>query len=132
MTTILRALLFATIAAVLVTAAGVRSDAAERPAARNPYDGRWSVVINTLRGDCDRTLRYSLRIVGGRVVADEQSYQVAGLVRRDGNIRVVVAEAGRSARGAGRLLGNSGHGLWHTDTGACTGQWVAERRPDDF
>jgi len=130
MNTILRALLFAAIAALLAVGAGLRSDATA--AGRGAYDGRWSVVINTLRGDCDRTLRYSVRIVGGKVQADQQSYQVAGLVSANGSIRVVVAEAGRSASGSGRLSGNSGRGNWRTDTGSCTGQWVAERRMGDY
>ena len=132
MNTILRAMLFAAIAGMLTVAAAARSDAAGRPAGSRAYDGRWSVVIYTLRGDCDRTLRYSVRIVGGRVLADQQNYQVAGLVGANGSIRVVVAEGGRSASGSGRLSGNSGRGNWRTDNGSCGGQWVAERRLADY
>ena len=96
------------------------------------YDGQWSVVIYTLRGDCDRSLRYSLRIVNGRVQPDEQSYRAAGAVAANGAIRVVVAEGGRSASGSGRLVGNSGRGRWRTETGECSGQWTAARRVAEY
>ena len=46
-------------------------------------------------------------------------------------IRVVVAEGDRSASGAGRLAGNAGSGLWHTDRGDCSGDWTAQRRGGD-
>ena len=75
---------------LLITGAGVSSEAI----AANNFDGSWSVVINTLRGDCGSSLRYAVRIVGGRVVGEDASYQVAGAVNPSGAIRVVVAEAG--------------------------------------
>jgi hypothetical protein len=112
------------IGALLVPAVSAPSDAE----ARGLFDGDWSVVINTLRGDCDRSLRYSLRIVDNHVVAGEQSYQAAGRVEANGQIYVVVAEGGRSARGAGRLFGNNGRGQWRTSTGQCAGIWTAVRR----
>ena len=128
MKNVLRSIFVATVAALLVASASLPSNAARRP---NAFDGEWSVVIYTLRGDCDRALRYSLRIVGGRVQSD-QSYQAAGLVSPSGAIRVVVAEGGRSASGSGRLAGNNGRGWWHTDTGSCSGQWTAVRRAAEY
>jgi hypothetical protein len=74
-----RSIFVATIAALLVASASIPSDAASRAARTRAYDGVWSVVIYTLYGDCDRSLRYSLRIADGQVLAEEQSYQVAGL-----------------------------------------------------
>jgi hypothetical protein len=121
---VLRAIFALTIIVLLVTSAGPRSDAK----ARGIYDGEWSVIVYTLRGDCDRALRYSLRIVDNRVLAAEQSYQLSGAVAPGGEIRVTVAEGGRSASGFGRLAGNSGRGQWRTSTGECAGQWTAERR----
>ncbi len=85
-------------------------------------------MIYTLQGDCNRALRYSLRIVNGRVEPEEQNYRAAGAVAPNGSVRVVVAEGGRSANGSGRLVGNSGRGSWRTDTGECSGQWTAVRR----
>ena len=57
------------------------------------FDGSWSVVINTARGDCGSGLRYAVRIVGGRV-GGEGGYSVAGAVAPNGAIRVMVAEQG--------------------------------------
>jgi hypothetical protein len=122
----LRSSFVATLAILLLAAAGVRSDAAPRTA--RAYDGVWSVVIYTEVGDCDRSLRYSVRIADGQVQAGEQSYQISGAVTSRGDIRVMVAEAGRSASGVGRLAGNNGRGQWQTSSGQCAGQWTAVRR----
>jgi hypothetical protein len=124
----LRPIFAVAFAALLVAGSSARSDAV----AAGVYDGNWSVVINTLRGDCGRSLRYSVRIVGNRVISGDQSYQAAGRVSSDGGIRVVVAEGGRSASGIGRLAGNSGRGEWRTTTGECVGNWTAERRPGNW
>ena len=92
------------------------------------YDGAWSVVIQTTRGDCPAGIRAGVRIVGGHVVAQDQSYSVAGLVTSNGAIRVNVSAAGQSAGGFGHMTRKSGHGLWRTSTGECSGRWTAERR----
>jgi hypothetical protein len=118
----------ATIAASLVAGAAAPSEAAAQARRPGSFDGNWSVVINTLRGDCGSSLRYGVRIVGGRVVGEDQNYQVAGAVNANGAIRVMVAEGGRSANGYGRLSGNNGSGVWRTSTGECSGQWLAARR----
>ena len=89
-------------------------------------------MIYTQAGDCPQSLRYSVRIVGGRVLSDDQAYQVAGLVAPNGETRVVVAEHDRSASGVGRLSGNQGQGRWRTSTGECAGQWTAERRQYNY
>jgi hypothetical protein len=123
MKNVLRSIFVATFAALLIAAASVPTEAV----AAN-FDGSWSVVINTLRGDCGSSLRYGVRIIGGRIVGEDQSYQVAGAVNPSGAIRVMVAEGGRSASGVGRLVGNSGSGVWRTTSGECSGQWAAARR----
>ena len=129
MRNVLRLIVGATVAGLLVANAGSPSEAASRAApVVRPFDGTWSVVIYTLYGDCDRSLRYSVRIVDGQVHGNEQSYQVAGAVAANGVIRVTVAEGGRSASGAGRLVGNNGRGQWRTSTGKCAGEWTAVRR----
>jgi hypothetical protein len=119
----LRAIFAAGFATLLITSASVPSDAV----AAGNFDGSWSVVINTLRGDCGSSLRYGVRIVGGHVVGQDGGYSVAGAVAPSGAIRVTVAEGGRSASGVGRLVGNSGSGVWRTSTGECSGQWAAAR-----
>jgi hypothetical protein len=125
---VLRPLLSAVFAALLLATAGIPSDAARRAPARTSYDGVWSVAIYTTRGDCDRAVRAAVRITGGRVSADDQSYQAYGAVGRDGLIRVTVAAGSRSASGSGRLSQNAGSGRWRAATGECSGQWTAERR----
>jgi len=122
---ILRSVFIGLIVGFMATSGTVMSAPPARPSA---FDGEWSVVIRTLRGDCGEALRYRLRIVDGRVVSDDPSYRAAGTVAANGAIRVVVAEGERSASGSGRLLGNAGSGLWRTDRGECSGQWTAERR----
>jgi hypothetical protein len=109
-------------AAVLVAAIPFAARAA------NSYDGNWSVTINTQAGNCPSSLRYGVRVVRGRVLADSQSYQVNGTVAANGATRVTVSEQGQSASGTGRLAGNTGAGRWRTSTGQCSGQWTAERR----
>ncbi len=127
MKNVFRSIFLATATALLVTSASIPSNAAQI-ARVHSYDGNWSVVINTLRGDCGSALRYSVRIIGGQVQGVDQNAQVAGVVNASGLIRVAVAQAGRQASGAGRLAGNSGSGLWRTSTGECSGQWTAARR----
>jgi hypothetical protein len=126
---ILRPIFAAIIAAAVMTGGSVPSEAAARAGA---YDGVWSVVIYTQRGDCDRALRYSLQIAGGHVQAQDPTYQAAGAVQRSGAISVVVTQGGRYASGSGRLAGNRGRGYWRTDNGQCSGQWTAERRAAGF
>jgi hypothetical protein len=123
MKNLLRPIVASAFGALLIAGASVPTDAI----AAN-FDGSWSVVINTLRGDCGSALRYGVRIVGGRVVSGDGNYSVAGAVAPSGAIRVTVAEGGRSASGYGRLVGNSGSGVWRTSAGECSGQWAASRR----
>src|SRR5947207_4325958 len=98
-------LLAPTLGAVLLLAC-TPTDAARRIGG-SAYDGTWSVAIYTLRGDCG-SVRAAVRIVGGRVYSEDQSYQSSGDVGANGVIRVTVAGAGRSASGSGRLSNNSG------------------------
>jgi len=110
------------VAAVLVAAIPSAAPAA------NSNDGNWSVTIFTQAGNCPSSLRYGVRVIGGRVYGDDQSYQVNGTVAANGATRVTVSEKGQSASGTGRLSGNAGAGRWRTSTGECSGQWTAARR----
>jgi hypothetical protein len=125
----LRSIFATAVVALLATSGALSTDAFAAPAkARGGnFDGSWSVVINTARGDCGSGLRYGVRIVGGRVVGENGGYSVAGAVAPNGAIRVRVAEGGRSASGTGRLAGNSGGGVWRTSSGECSGNWAAAR-----
>ena len=128
MKNVLRSILVATIAGLLVASASIPSEAARRAARARSFDGTWSVVIYTLYGDCPRALRYSLLIYGGRVYSEDQSFQVDGATAPSGAIRVMVAEGGQSASGVGELSGNNGQGRVADSEGQCAGQWTAVRR----
>jgi hypothetical protein len=128
MKNLLRPIFVVTFAALLPLIASIPADAAPRVGGRNAYDGSWSVVFYTLRGDCGASYRAAVRIYGGRVYAEDQSYQAYGAVGADGAVRATVVQGGQAASGAGRLRGNGGRGWWRTASGQCSGQWTAERR----
>ena len=91
------------------------------------YDGTWSVLIVTEKGDCDRGYRYPIRITHGMLInGGSNPFTISGQVQPSGNITVTVSSGDKSATGTGRLAGNSGGGSWRG--GACSGSWTAERR----
>jgi hypothetical protein len=121
-----RLFLAPTLAAVLLGFASAPSNAAHRGSG-SAYDGTWSVAIYTQRGACG-SIRVAVRIVGGRMYSEDQSYQASGAVSANGVVRASVAGAGRSASGSGRLSHNSGAGRWWSSRGECSGTWSASRR----
>jgi len=98
--------------------------------ARSPFDGKWSVLIVTDAGTCDRAYRYALNISDGRVTYDDPSFNVSGYVDRRGHVNVSVSAGGERANGSGQLTADYGHGRWsgHSSTSECSGHWEAERR----
>ena len=98
--------------------------------ARTVYDGAWSVLIVTQRGDCDRAYRYGIQIVDGNLVYDGGIVSLTGRVNPSGAVRVNVSASGAQASGSGRLTQRSGRGSWSGRAGgdACSGYWEAERR----
>jgi hypothetical protein len=105
--------------------------AAPSAQARTPYDGSWSVLIVTQKGDCDRAYRYPVKIVNGVVsYAGEATFNVSGRVGGAGNVRVTVSRGESRADGSGRLSGTSGSGSWRgsSTNASCSGTWTAEKR----
>src|SRR5271155_1068063 len=91
------------------------------------YDGVWSVLVQTEKGDCDPAYRYPIRISNGHLVnAGDSAFTITGAVAPTGAITVTVSAAGKSATGSGHLAGAEGGGSW--TGGACSGSWTAERR----
>lgn len=123
---ILSGLLLAPILAAVLLLPCTPTNAAHRGGG-SAYDGTWSVAIYTLRGGCG-SVRVAVRIVGGRMYSEDQSYQASGIVGANGVVRASVAGAGRSAAGSGRLSRNSGVGTWRSSRGECSGSWSASRR----
>ena len=114
---------FATVAlsAVALTAFAPQSQAV------NNFDGKWSVVIMTTKGDCDRAYRYPIDIKNATLVnAGNASFDISGKVEGNGAVAVKISYGQKSASGSGRLNGSSGEGRW--SGGGCAGSWMAERR----
>ena len=88
-----------TIAALFIAIASSPSDAARRAQTGSSYDGTWSVVIYTLRGDCG-SIRAALRIIGGRVYSGDSSYQAYGAVGGGGAVYVTLLRGSQSAAGS--------------------------------
>ena len=114
--------------ALLVAAAAVGSMGTA--SASTPYDGRWTVVIQTTRGNCDQAYRYGLNIVNGNVTYDGSGgFDVRGRVAGNGAVHVRVAYGRSYADGNGRLSRTNGSGTWKgVGNGVCSGRWLAERR----
>src|ERR1700751_4005857 len=95
------------------------------------FDGRWSVVIITDQGACDRAYRYGVRIAGGRIFYDGGSAAVInGQVDGAGNVVVSLRYGGAGANGSGHLTESGGEGNWRgaSSSASCSGRWEAERR----
>ena len=114
--------------ALLVAAAAVGSTSAA--SAATPYDGRWSVVIQTTRGACDQAYRYGLIITNGNVTyGGGGGFDVRGRVGAGGAVHVRVSSGRSYADGSGRLSRTNGSGTWRgVGNGVCSGRWFAERR----
>jgi hypothetical protein len=114
----------------LLVAAIAAADSAGIASAATPYDGRWSVVIQTTRGNCDQAYRYGLMIVNGNVTYDGSGgFDVRGRVAPGGAVRVRVSSGRSFADGPGRLSRTAGSGAWKgLGNGVCSGQWFAQKR----
>jgi hypothetical protein len=102
--------------------------ATESPA-RTPFDGAWSVLIVTTKGDCDRAYRYGVRIANGDVVYDGGVVSLSGRVAGNGAVRVIVKSGNARANATGRLNRRVGSGGWYGNSGqnVCSGYWQASR-----
>jgi hypothetical protein len=102
---------------------------ATESSARTPYDGSWSVLIVTTKGDCDRAYRYGITIANGDVVYDGGVVNLYGRVGGNGAVRVIVKSGNARANATGRLNRRVGSGGWHGNSGqsACSGYWQANR-----
>ena len=98
--------------------------------AQRAYDGQWSVLIVTQRGNCDRAYRYGVSIRNGAIFYDGGVVNFSGRVAGNGSVSVRVSSGGAFANGSGRLNRNAGRGSWAGRSGndRCSGYWTAERR----
>lgn len=115
---------FAVLAGVVVGTAGPVSAAPK-------YDGNWSVVVITERGDCDRAYRYPVQVVNGSIrYLNEAGISITGRVDAQGRLRATISRGDQHADGSGRLSGGAGSGTWtgKDSLKQCSGRWEAERR----
>ena len=115
--------------AVVLTLTGILL-AAGSPAAAS-YDGAWSVLIVTQKGDCDRAYRYEVGVSDGQVrYRGNAAVKVSGTVSQQGAVRVRIMVGENAAQATGHLKGSSGSGTWRGAgiNEVCTGTWQAERR----
>jgi hypothetical protein len=131
MPSFLRPIVIVTFAALVSAAVNQPTYAAQRSVARrgaNVFDGIWSVVMQTTRGDCPAAIRAGVRILGGRLSAEDQSYRLDGRVAPSGAVQVTVSAAGQAGGAFGHLSREAGRGYWRTSSGECAGEWTAARR----
>jgi len=127
MNTMLRPILMAIVA--IAALASVPTSGAR--AQGTGFDGTWSVLVITDRGDCDRAYRYPVRIQRGKIGhADpsNSSFTIGGRVGKGGTVTVFVSRGNQRADGIGRLTRAGGGGKWKSSKGECSGRWTAERR----
>jgi hypothetical protein len=98
--------------------------------ARTAFDGDWSVLISTDNGPCIPSYRFGVQIFEGAIIYQGGGVSLQGRVTPKGAVRVTVQSGGQSATGQGRLSMVRGGGMWtgQATSGACSGNWVAERR----
>ncbi|MGZ5852431.1 MAG: hypothetical protein ACXWJH_07665 [Hyphomicrobium sp.] len=129
--------MFSGLFAALVLAASLVSAPAEarskhRAAARTgSFDGSWSVLIVTNKGQCDQAYRYGVTIRDGQVFYNGSlSVNFQGQVTPNGYVSVHVSAGSSGANGTGRMSRDYGTGVWRgvSSTASCSGTWTAERR----
>jgi hypothetical protein len=92
------------------------------------YDGTWTTVFATTRGNCSSGYSVPFQVAGSRV-SSAGGGRVAGSVNRGGAVAVRVSVGASKASGGGRLVGNSGAGSWSgiISGDRCSGTWQATR-----
>ena len=112
--------------AAAALAAFAVSDAA--PARAGGYDGTWTTVFSTTRGNCSSGYSVPFLVNGSRVSSAGGGH-VSGSVNGSGSVAVAVSVGASHATGGGRLRGSSGSGRWSgIITGdRCSGTWQASR-----
>jgi hypothetical protein len=113
------------LAVLAVVAAPGTADAAGRAGA---YNGTWTTVFATTRGNCSSGYSVPFTVSGARV-SSAGGGRVSGSVNGAGRVAVHVSVGASQANGGGRLTGNSGAGSWSgIITGdRCSGTWQATR-----
>ncbi|WP_146140365.1 hypothetical protein [Alsobacter soli] len=114
-------------AAVVLAAVGSVMAAGMAQAAS--FDGNWSVLLTTSKGNCDKAYRFPVLVSGGRISYAGQSGATAqGGVNPSGQVSARFARGGDTLAASGRVKGDFGMGTWQSPTRECAGSWTAEKR----
>jgi hypothetical protein len=127
---VVRALRWIFVVAVLaaVAAPGTADARRARLVRAGAFDGIWSVVFTTQRGNCSSTNSVPFTVSGSRV-SSAGGGRVRGGIGRGGNVSVTISVGPSRASGSGRLAGNLGTGRWSgiISGDRCSGIWQAAR-----
>lgn len=116
---------------LLLSMAAASGFAATGASAQNArYDGNWSVLVLTEKGECNRVYRFPIIIEGGQArYGGPEGVAVTGTVASSGAVRGSIGASGASVNVSGRLAGAAGTGTWTSGgSTACSGRWEAEKR----
>jgi hypothetical protein len=114
----------------LVFAAGLAAFAAAPALAAGSFDGPWSVVIVTKKGDCDTAYRNTVTIDNGAINYAGGPAAPAGkvgMVTKAGAVKIAFKGDKGTLSASGRMTGGRGSGVWTASNG-CAGVWKAEKR----
>jgi len=95
------------------------------------FDGNWSVLIITEKGDCDTAYRYAVGVTNGQIrYLGDAAVNMSGTVTPAGAVKVSIRLGDKGANGTGRLSASTGTGRWKgAGSGTtCSGRWEAEKR----
>ena len=93
-----------------------------------PFDGHWSVVLQTTVGKCEPEIKGAFIVKSIDIGAAADSAIVAdGAVEKSGNMWVRFSAGEDQYRAQGSLRGASGEGAWSSGTRYCGGRWKAVR-----
>jgi hypothetical protein len=96
--------------------------------ARTPFDGAWTVTMNTVRGDCAASFYFGVQVYNGRLSASGGGFNLTGRVSPKGMVSATVGSGNQYSRAYGRLGRRSGAGTWVSPSRGCAGRWAATRR----
>jgi hypothetical protein len=96
------------------------------------FDGRWSILVITDRGDCS-IYRYGVIVDQGHArYAGTADFSIDGSITSSGLVRASISRGSDHAHVQGRLGRGTGFGRWSIAGGYdCSGHWTAERRDAD-
>ena len=92
------------------------------------YDGAWSLVFVTQRGECDPSYSFGVNIANG-IVSHPNLVRFTGRVSKNGLVHASVTVHDKYAAGSGRLTKTAGQGTWkgYSGTARCSGYWTAQK-----